>query len=352
MRLKNRILTILIAVMLIPVFASAAPKMSVKAKLDSTVILMGKIARLEVTIDQPHGVKGHFPLFANVLEKGYVSVCKDSVELRAPLKPDTTVNGAMERIVFTIPVQTFDSGFYQLPELDYVSGLDTARSNAVSLKVLPVIVQANEPIDDYANVAKPENSSILDSLPDWLYYYWWAVLIGLGLIGGLIWLYRRYKREGSLLPKKPEPTPYEMAMRNLVELKGKKLWQQGQEKEYFTELTDILREYMYKRFGINALEMTSREIMQALKENAETKDKRAYMRQILSLSDFAKFAKVRPLPEDSEAAYDNAVKFVRETKPVDPDPNEKPAKGAATVASAQSKTSKRKFRIGKKGGKR
>ena len=72
---------------------------------------------------------------------------------------------------------------------------------------------------------------------------------------------------------------------------------------YFTELTDILRLYLYRRFGINAAEMTSRQILASLKKNKDTQDKRVYFRQILDMADFVKFAKVRPLPEDNVKAY-------------------------------------------------
>ncbi len=155
-------------------------------------------------------------------------------------------------------------------------------------------------------------------MPDWILDYWWILLIILLAICAGIYLWSRYRKEGSILGKKPEPTPYEVASAALRELKSKKLWEQGMEKEYFTELTDIIRVYLYGRFGINAMEMTSRQILGSLKNNKETKDKREYIRQIVNMADFVKFAKVRPLPEDNIASYDNAVKFVEETKPLPP----------------------------------
>lgn len=89
------------------------------------------------------------------------------------------------------------------------------------------------------------------------------------------------------------------------------------EKEYFTELTDILRDYLYKRFGINAMEMTSNQIMRTLADQTDVKEKRTYVRKILAMADFVKFAKVRPLPADNVEAYDNAVNFVKETEIVE-----------------------------------
>ena len=135
----------------------------------------------------------------------------------------------------------------------------------------------------------------------------------------------RYRKNGYIIPPKPEPSPYETAMSALASLKEKKLWEQGMEKEYFTELTEILRVYLNRRFGINAMEMTSRQIMASLASNKDIKEKRSYVRQILDMADFVKFAKVRPLPADNIASYDNAVKFVEETKPVEPTEEEKAA---------------------------
>lgn len=117
-----------------------------------------------------------------------------------------------------------------------------------------------------------------------------------------------------LLPVKPALSPYERAINALIILKEKKLWEKGQEKEYFTDLTDILRTYLEQRFGINAMEMTTRQIISTL-NNSDVRDKKDYIREILNVADFVKFAKVRPLPSDNIKAFDNAMKFVEETKP-------------------------------------
>ncbi|MDE5791056.1 MAG: cell wall anchor protein [Muribaculaceae bacterium] len=307
-------LVTLVAAML----ASSAPV--VKAKLDSATVMMGSITTLHVTVDQATNVKGHFPLFKVAYEKGYVGVCGDSVELRAPVRIDTVKDNNALTINYDIPVQSFDSGFYKLPEMEFVAGVDTFRSNQVALKVLPVAnVTAETPIADYANVADPENSSIFDSLPDWLVNYWWIflIIIVLAIVAFLLW--RRYRDTGRILPRKPEPTPYEVAISGLRALKEKKLWENGMEKEYFTELTDILRTYLYGRFGINAMEMTSRQILASLSANKETKDKKPMIRQILDMADFVKFAKVRPLPADNIKSLENAISFVEQTKPVPPE---------------------------------
>ena len=101
----------------------------------------------------------------------------------------------------------------------------------------------------------------------------------------------------------------------LSQLRDEKLWQEGREKEYYTHLTDILREYLFGRFGIQAMEMTSSQILSILRSNQETKVLNKQMKEILEMADFVKFAKVKPTPDDNEAAMRNAVAFVEETRP-------------------------------------
>lgn len=299
--------------------SAVAQKVSVKAKLDSVQLLMGNMTLLHLEVVQNQGATGGFEIFNGARPDGVVGVCGDSVELRTAFKRDTLDLGSRRiQINYQVPVQAFDSGFYRLPEFVYVSGTDTARSNRVSLKVVPVNVSENDAISDYAGVAEPEGKSIFDALPDPLVELWWLWLLIIILAAITLYGWQVYKKRGSILPKKPEPTPYEAAMKALKDLKARQLWEKGMEREYFTQLTDILRVYLEKRFGINAMEMTTHQIISTLADNAEVKEKRGYMREILDIADFVKFARVRPMPADNIASYDNAVRFVEETRSVEP----------------------------------
>lgn len=338
--MSRRFKTIFIALAFLCAFNFASAKVTVTAKLDSVNLLMGNMTTLGLEVVQDKGKPGGFPMFRNVDPSlGYVGVCGDSIELRTSFKADTVEIGSGRiQINYKVPLQAFDSGTYRLPEFVYVSESDTARSNALTLQVVPVKVTAEDPIAGFAPVAEPEGKKFFDFVPDWFADFWWIILIAVLAIIAFIWAMRRYKKEGTVLKKKPEPTPYETAMKNLRELKARNLWEQGMEKEYFTRLTDILRIYLDKRFGINAMEMTTREIMNRLYDS-DVKDKRDYVRQILSVADFVKFAKVRPLPADNIAAYENAVKFVEETKP-EPIAEDTDKENVEKMASSVGKTTK------------
>lgn len=316
MRISIKRLSVLPVAFSLAIGSFASP-LSVKAKMDSVVLQMGRVSNIHVEVSGvPDGSSGGFPAFKDCPSDGFLGLYGDSVELRRPVLVDSASEaGGRRRLTYDIPVQSFDSGSYRIPEFIYVAGRDTARSNPLALKVLPVQVTANDTIAPYAPVLGPDGSSVFDHVPDFLYYWWWVLLVVAALVLLFLWARKRYKEDGFIIPPKPQPSPYTQALDRLKVLRARKLWEKGEEKQYFTELTDILRLYLYRRFHINAMEMTSRQIMETVSDNDSVKDKREYIRQILNMADFVKFAKVRPLPDDNVAALDNAVKFVEETRP-------------------------------------
>lgn len=310
---KRLIIFFFLSVLWIPSFASY----DIEARIDSVKMLMGKLNFLHISVVENEGKKGQLLLFKDSQQKdGYIGVCGDSIELRTNYSTDTIALGSGRiQINYAIPVQAFDSGTFVLPEFLYLSGKDTLRSNRVILEVEPLHLSAEDPIADFAPVAEPEGKKFYDAVPDWILDYWWIFLIIVFAICVSLWALRKYKKNGEMtFFTKPAPTPWELALDNLTKLKAKKLWEQGMEKEYFTELTDILRFYLWQRFGINALEMTTRQIISHISES-DFKDKKEYVRQILKVADFVKFAKVRPLPADNVEAYENAKRFIEETIP-------------------------------------
>lgn len=126
-KLRYGIVGFLVVIMAM-VSQPVSARIAVKAQLDSANLLMGRTTLLRLTVDQPKGTKGKFPLFSELRENGIIPVCGDSVEYRMPVKYDTIENGGIETVSMQVPVQSFDSGFYKLPEFIYVVGKDSVRS--------------------------------------------------------------------------------------------------------------------------------------------------------------------------------------------------------------------------------
>jgi hypothetical protein len=296
------------AVLLAGVAVAWGGNVTFKAKLDSATLLMGKTTALHLEITQDKDARGFFP-------GEQADTLSAMVEIAERPKADTTDLGNNRiQINRDLIIQSFDSGMWIIKPIPYVVNGDTAYSNQLSLKVLPVDVSQMQDIHDI----KPVEAVPFNVL-DWLPNYWWAWLLGLLLIAAGIWCYRKYYKKGinPLRPSKKRLPPYEEAMINLRNLKAAQLWQQGQEKEYFTGLTDILRVYIDRRFDINAVEMTSSQIIDTLKRNDETKAVNEQLEMILEVADIVKFANARPLADDNEVAYQRAVNFIEATRPVE-----------------------------------
>jgi UDP-glucose 4-epimerase len=120
--------------------------------------------------------------------------------------------------------------------------------------------------------------------------------------------------------------PHIEALELLQQLRDEKLWQNGFEKEYHIRVSDIIRNYIERRFGLTALEQTTDEIMRHTRSiDLIDENLRFKLKQILSLSDMVKFAKELPLPNENEQSMENAILFVNSTvkiEIVNPETNE------------------------------
>lgn len=288
-----------------------ASGVTIKQSLDSAYILMGRTTTLNIEILSSGIQRG----LIVIPDKDY----PEQVELRLPGTDDTTAMGNDRyEIRRKIIIQSFDSGLYTLPPVLYINGDETIASAPLALKVVPVPVDTLTDIHDYADVYDV-NTKWYDNFPDWMVDYGFWILLTLIIISvGAWWLIRKMRKKDcikSVVNVKKEP-PYDVAVRELNELRDEHLCENGLEREYYTRLTEILRVYLQNRFSINAMEMTSSQILDELERDDETRMGRNTMNRILEMADFVKFAKVRPLPDDNVNTWKSAMKFVEETKPI------------------------------------
>ena len=307
--IKNTLLSLIGLAFLCCGKVAAQQRPLIDVAIDSAAILIGEqtVLHLTVTADQDRPVQVVIP--NDTLMAG--------VEVLNFSKPDSTMieNNRMV-IKQDLLITSFDSSLYLLPPLKVIDGVDTVYSNQVALKVstLPVNVENPEEFFDIKQVWKPP-FVLADYYPIII-----GVLLAL-LLAALAWyVWKRMREQKSLIPFKkegPKLPPHEQAIKELDEIKQQKLWQQGRSKEYYTLITETLRRYIVERFGINAMEMTSGEILELIKQTTEAQSVYDNLRQILSLADFVKFAKMNPLPDENDLSLMNAYLFVNQTKLVE-----------------------------------
>ena len=171
------------------------------------------------------------------------------------------------------------------------------------------------------------SQSIYDVKPQWNlpfrfgevsgYAQWGALALVLLLAAAYAlkrYLESRGKRLGDLFRPSPPQPPHVVAIKALEALHHQKLWQNNKHKQYYSALTDILRTYIAARWGVGAMEMTSDEIIEAMRSEELPDKARMDLTAILRDADLVKFAKATPDAEQNEADYLKAYYFVEETK--------------------------------------
>ncbi|MDD4922805.1 MAG: hypothetical protein PHS30_10070, partial [Bacteroidales bacterium] len=209
-------------------------------------------------------------------------------------------------------ITSFDSGLYYIPPIKIIAGIDTIESNYLALKVMTYRVDtAKVEIFDIKGVQKPPFV--------WGDYFFDFLLFLLiyALVILIIWLILKKKyglTKAEMEASLPLLPPHVVAIMELDRLKTEKIWKIGKNKEYYTSLSDILRKYIQRRFQINALEMTTDEILVVFKRDKNKQSVYQNLRQILQLADLVKFAKTQPLENENELSIMNSYLFVNQTK--------------------------------------
>jgi len=278
------------------------------ATLDSTSIMIGDQLTMEVGINIPQGFEVSWPVFADTLSK--------HIEILKKEQLDTLLDADRMTLRQKLLITSFDSGFFEIPSIAFTfkhEG-DTTQFIAISNKLF---LQVYTPVVDTTQAFKvikgpvSEPYTFREALP-------WIVLALaiVAIVVLLIWYLRKRRKNQPLFVRKPKPVPppHVTAIQKLEELRLAKIWQQGRLKLYYTKLTDIAREYLEGRYHIDALEMTTDEILDALKAQKLNEEIVGKLGASLQLADLVKFAKAQPTALENDLSLSHCIDFVNETK--------------------------------------
>ena len=208
----------------------------------------------------------------------------------------------------------FDSGVFKIPAFVFPVIPNSGPAYTIQTDSFPLLVQT-VPVDT-TKAFKPIKGIIFVK-SNWLDYL--AYIIGgavflVLLILAIIYLVRKNKNK----PKPIGPTEplHDYTLRMLAELQARQLWQKKQVKEYYVELTDIVRNYIEMRFKTQVMELTTDELLSKVETMPELQTYYGVLSDILHTADLAKFAKAEPLPQEHVAAMESAKQFVDASRPV------------------------------------
>lgn len=228
---------------------------------------------------------------------------------------DTVVSGNALTLTRSFIISIYESGQVYFPavEIPYTIPNDTTnyivRSDSLLLNIRGIDVDTTAAIKPITDVLEVEVSNNL----------WRNILIAihvLFIIGFLVWFFMLRKKSVAVAKAPVSELPItDRYINRLLALEQQKLWQQEKRKEYYSALTDILRQYLEERFQFTAMERTSDEILLQIERHPETRAHAVSIRYVLDMADMAKFAKSQPLPDENIRAMELVKQFISSTPP-------------------------------------
>ena len=304
-------------------------QVSVEAEIDSLELLIGDQTRIRLEVSMDANQKLQLPIFTDTIISG--------IEVVEIVKPDTQMLNNKKRWLVSqeYTITSFDSALYFLPPFEVMVNDKEYRSESLALKVYSMPVDTLHP-DQFFGPKDVWNVPIEwnDVAPLTGASFIFLIFIVLSVF--LIIRYVNNKPIIKIIKIEPKLPAHQTALAKIEDIKSDKNMQRTDPKQYYTQLTDAIRGYIQERFGFNALEMTSSEIIDSL---LEVKDKESIkdLKYLFEMADLVKFAKFSPMMNENDMNLVNAIDFINETK-IEEEPA---AKKEPTEMKVEEKRSKR-----------
>ncbi|MEZ5004526.1 MAG: hypothetical protein R2730_15970 [Chitinophagales bacterium] len=300
--MSPKLYRILIVLLLTAFSSSPLNAQQVSATLDTTHHLIGDWMTLELKATVSKSSDVIWPL---------IDVNIDELEVLQRSEVDSIFDKTSKTYSQTLTLTVFDSGYYPIPAFDFVIDGDTFSTQ-------PQLVNVSSVTLDTANLEVKPIKPPLKAPLTFMDIFWpygaigLAVLILLAIIAYFV--FRKKPEKTEIKAPEIKVPAHEWAFAELNKLKQEALWQKGEIKDYYSRLTDILRQYIELRFNQPAQESTTAEIIQRLKLLQIDQPLLERIQSCLSLSDLVKFAKAKPVQGDHETSYSTVFDFVERTK--------------------------------------
>jgi hypothetical protein len=302
---------IILGFLLLVFAASGLRSQTVEAlgKLSADSISIGQHLFFELNMKVPGGFKVDWPVWGDTLT-GNLEILQQGQTEVLPIDKDGNMI-MRQQLVLT----SFDTGWIYIPGIDirFAPENDTnfyaAQSNPLMLRVGTVAIDTTATFKPIKTIESAP-ITFAEILP------WIIGILGLAaILFAIVWFYmRRRNKPVELLPiPKPQIQPHLLALEQLEDLRHQKLWQNGKVKEYYTGLSDIIRAYIEAQFPVNAIEMTTHEILIGLQFSGINSDAMGKLSSALELADLVKFAKAQPSAIENDLSINHLIDFVNES---------------------------------------
>ncbi len=286
---------------------AANGKISLEAKVDKNKIKIGDLIKYSIIVARDENVNVEMPELGANLGAFEIRDYDDP-------EPEKGNGDVIQRREYII--STYDIGDYEIPPVTvrYSIGQDSMWKELTTEKI-KITVESLKPSEtgDIRDIKLP-----LEIERDWMRIIRFATAGAIiVLIGVLIFLYIKRRKEGkSLIPRreKPKRPPHEVALEELEQLLEAGLLEQGEIKQFYIRISEIIRRYIEGRFFIIAIEMTTTQLIETMKEVEIENEHIQLVEDFLIQCDLVKFAKYIPIQEENQKVVDQAFEIVNTTK--------------------------------------
>lgn len=286
----------------------SAAQVMINARLDTTGYMIGDWMQLHLEALHPQDILVIPPDPGEKLGRLDVISRTD----RPPM-----TDGNMARDSWVLTLAAYDTGLFVIPpvEIGYYRQDDSTITSTFTDSIAIYIYSAGgDTLSAPHDIKSPVN--IARSFADYVVYILIATVIIIAAVAYWWWKKRRGRRPEGVEQVAPEIAvdPYERAIKRLMDLKDRNLWRKGLVKDYYSELSEIVREFYEGIFPIPALEMTSEELLDYFtkRKDVSVDGLKLFLRE----SDLVKFAKLIPSSDDCLRAMEQSFSLVEEAKPV------------------------------------
>jgi hypothetical protein len=184
----------------------------------------------------------------------------------------------------------------------------TLQTTAIPITVNTVVVDTTKALKPIASIIEVPKS-----------YTQLLILIGIILAVSLLLCYLGYvyykRQKAKPIPVAPAIviSPQQQALTQLQALQQAPLNTQQNYKDYYSQLTHIVRTFLHAQYSIPTLELTTPEIMKNINNNPNTQANSAQWQQILNLADYVKFAKALPSSQQAQEHISNTIHIISQT---------------------------------------
>lgn len=278
---------------------------------DTNNVMIGEFVKLDLNVTAGKNVKINFPIISDTIGK---------IEILEISPVDTTYRDGKLNYKKRLVVTSYEAGKFDIPEFVITYNIDNDTNFRVSLTNSLSLSFSTFDIDtantDIKDIKPP--IQVPFTLEDLLPYLIAAISIALIYLF-IVYMFGKTKvKIQETIPKYDPRIPADLeAIEQLNRLEKENLWQNGYYKIYHSRLTDILRVYIHRRYHLNALEMTSNELINELNNLESNIVAINSINEILTVADLAKFAKFEPSIVQNQDSMKNAYGFINLTKVVD-----------------------------------